>query len=136
MDENKKMISLHEQEFSDPDAFQVNTSARLKNIEAQVGHLIQAFKEKFYRTSHGNTLTNPSECMNTPLSSVQNFPILKFVEEGENEMEIEKKALLNNLKNEDPLMDKLKFEEESQVLAIENVLVKIDTFTFPMDLVT
>ena len=31
-------------------------------------------------------------------------------------------------------MDKLKFEE-SQVMAIENVLVKIDTFTFPMDFV-
>ena len=33
-------------------------------------------------------------------------------------------------------MDKLKFEEESQVMAIENVLVKIDTFTFPTDCMT
>ena len=33
-------------------------------------------------------------------------------------------------------MDKLKFEEVSQVMAIENILVKIDTFTFPMDFVT
>ena len=73
--------------------------------------------------------------MDTPLSSVQKFPILKFVEECENELEIEKKALLNNLENEKPLMDKLKFEEESQVMAIENILVKIDTFTFPMDFV-
>ena len=30
-------------------------------------------------------------------------------------------------------MNKLKFEEKSQVMAIENVLVKINTFTFPMD---
>ena len=74
--------------------------------------------------------------MDTPLSSVQKFPILKFVEEGENELEIEKKALLNNLENEKPLVDKMKFEEESQVMAIENILVKIDTFTFPMDCVT
>ena len=59
----------------------------------------------------------------------------KFVEEGENELEIEKKALPNNLENEKSLVDKLKFEEESQVMAIENVLVKIDTFTFPMDFV-
>ena len=73
--------------------------------------------------------------MDTPLSSVQKFPILKFVEECENELEIEKKALLNNLENENSLMDKLKFEEESQVMAIENILVKIDTFTFPMDFV-
>ena len=58
------------------------------------------------------------------------------MEEGENEMEIEKKALLNNLENEKSLVDKLTFEEESQVVAIENVLVKIDTFTFPMDFVT
>ena len=34
MDGNKKMISLHEQKFPDLDAFQVNTSARLKNVEA------------------------------------------------------------------------------------------------------
>ena len=73
--------------------------------------------------------------MDTSLSSVQKCPILKFVEEGENELEIEKKALLNNLENEKSLVDKLKFEEESQVMAIENVLVKIDTFTFPMDFV-
>ena len=58
------------------------------------------------------------------------------MEEGENELEIEKKAFLNNLENEESLVDKLKFEEESQVMAIENVLVKIDTFTFPMDCVT
>ena len=57
------------------------------------------------------------------------------MEEGENEMEIEKKALLKNLEKEKSLVDKLKFEEESQVVAIENVLVKIDTFTFPMDFV-
>ena len=57
------------------------------------------------------------------------------MEEGENELEIEKKALLNNLDNEKSLVDKLKFEEESQVVAIENVLLKIDTFTFPLDFV-
>ena len=44
-------------------------------------------------------------------------------------------ALLNNLENEKSLVDKLKFEEESQVMAIENVLVKIDTFTFSMHFV-
>ena len=58
------------------------------------------------------------------------------MEECENELEIDKKALLNNLENEEPLVYKLKFEEESQVMAIENILVKIDTFTFPMDFVT
>ena len=57
------------------------------------------------------------------------------MEEGENELEIEKKALLNNLENGKSLVDKLKFEEENQVMAIENVLVNIDTFTFPMDFV-
>ena len=74
--------------------------------------------------------------MDTPLSNVQKFHILKFVEEGENELEIEKKKLLNNLENEKSLVDKLKFEEESQVMAIENILAKIDTFTFPMDFMT
>ena len=64
------------------------TSARLKNIEAQVGHLVQAFKETISRTSSSNTSRNPNECMETPSSSVKKFPILKFVEEGENELEI------------------------------------------------
>ena len=34
MDGNKNMISLHEQKFPNLDAFQVNISARLKNVEA------------------------------------------------------------------------------------------------------
>ena len=127
MDENKKMISLHEHEFPDLDTFKVNINARLKNVEAQMGHLVQAFKEKFSRTYPSNTLTNPNECMDTPLSSVHEFPILKPMEEGENELKIEKKTLITK----ELLVDKLKFEEESQVMAIENILVKIDTFTFP-----
>ena len=40
MDGNEKMINLHEQKFPNLDAFQVNTSARLKNVEAQIGHLV------------------------------------------------------------------------------------------------
>ena len=67
--------------------------------------------------------------MDTPLRNVQELPILKFVEESENEL----KALLNNLEDEEPIVDELKVEEESQVMAIEKVLVKINTFTFPMD---
>ena len=51
-------------------------------------------------------------------------------------MEIENKAFLNNLEDENPKVDELKVEEEIQVMDIENILVKIDTFTFPMDLVT
>ena len=74
--------------------------------------------------------------MDTPLSNVHEFPILIYVEEGENELEIENNALLNNLEDEEPLVDKLKFEEGSQVMAIENIFVKINTFTFPMDFVT
>ena len=70
MNGNKKMISLHEQKFPDLDVFQVNTSAILKNVEAQIGHFIQAFKEKFSRTSPSNTLKNPNECMDTPLGNV------------------------------------------------------------------
>ena len=63
------------------------------------------------------------------------LPIIKFVEESENELENENRALLNNLKGEEPIVDELKVEEESQVMAIENVLVKIVTFTFLMDYV-
>ena len=44
---------------------------------------------------------------------MQKFPILKSVEEGENELEIDNKALLNNLDDEESLLDKLNFEEVS-----------------------
>ena len=50
-DGKKKMNNFHEQKFPDLDVFQVNTSAKLKNVEAQIEHLVQAFKEKFSRTS-------------------------------------------------------------------------------------
>ena len=70
MDGNKKIISLHEQKFLDFDTLQVNTITKLKNVEAQIGHLVQAFKEKFSKTSPSNTLPNPNECMDSPLSSV------------------------------------------------------------------
>ena len=100
-----------------------------------MGHLVQAFKEQFSWTSPSNTSTNHNECMDTPSSNVQELPILKYMEESENELEIENKALLNNLEDEEPIVNELKVEEESQVMAIENVLVKIDTFTFPMDYV-
>ena len=63
MDGNKKMISLQEHKFPDLDAFQVNTSAILKNVEAQIGHLVQALKENFSRTSPSNTFPNPNEYM-------------------------------------------------------------------------
>ena len=130
------MISLHEQKFPDLNDFHVNTSARLNKIEVQMGHFVQAFKEQFSRTSHSNTSTNPNECMDTPLSNVQELPILKSMEESENELEIENKTLLNNLENEELMVDELKVEEESQVMAIEKVFVNIDMFTFPMDFVT
>ena len=136
MAKNKKKIGLHEQEFADLDAFQVNTSARLKNLEAKMGHVVQAFKEQFSRTSPSITSKNPNEFMDTSLSNVQELLILKSVEESENELKIDNKALLNNLEDEEPRVDGLKVEEESQVMAIENVLVKIDTFPFPMDFVT
>ena len=96
MEGSKKLINLHEQKFPNLKAFQVNTSTRLKKVEARIGHLVQEFKKIFFRTSPSNTLPNPNECMVTPLSSVQKFPILKFVEEGENKLEIEKKTLLKN----------------------------------------
>ena len=47
------MISLHEHKFPDLDALQVNTSARLKNIEAQIGYLVQVLK----KNSLGSLLT-------------------------------------------------------------------------------
>ena len=65
-----------------------------------MGQLVQAFKEQFSKTSPSNTSTNPNECMDTPLSNVQELPSLKYVEESENELEIDNKSLVNNLEDE------------------------------------
>ena len=83
-----------------------------------MSHLVQDFKEKISRISRSNTSTNPNECMDTPLSNVQELHILKSMEEIENELEIENKTLLNNLEDEKTKVDELKVEEESQVMAI------------------
>ena len=92
--------------------------------------------EIFSRISLSNTSTNPNEYMDTPLSNVQEIPILKSVDEIKNELEIENEALLNNIENEESIVeDELKVKEESQVMALENILEKIDTFTFPVDFV-
>ena len=48
--------------------------------------------------------------MDTPLSNVQELPILKSVEEIENELEIQNKTLLNNLEDEEPKVDEQKVE--------------------------
>ena len=39
-DENKKMSSLHDHKFPDLDTFQVDTSAKLRKIEGQIGHSV------------------------------------------------------------------------------------------------
>ena len=40
-----------------------------------MGHLVQAFKEQFSKTSSSDTLTNPNGCMDASLSNVQELPI-------------------------------------------------------------
>ena len=39
MGENKRLLNIHEQKFTELAAFQANTNASLKNLETQVGQL-------------------------------------------------------------------------------------------------
>ena len=76
MGENKRLIHFHEQKLSDLEAFkfdtqvfQKNTSASLKNLETQVGHLALHMPNKSKSTFLSDTQKNLKDCMAVQLRS-------------------------------------------------------------------
>ena len=76
MGDNKRLIHFHEQKLSDleafksdPQVFQKNTSALLKNSETQVGQLALSMPNQSKGTFPSDTKKNPKDCMAVQLRS-------------------------------------------------------------------
>ena len=70
MGENKRLLNIHEQKFTELAAFQVNTTvfqantnASLKNLETQVGKLALAMQNQSKDAFPSDTRKNPKDCM-------------------------------------------------------------------------
>ena len=76
MSENKIILNLHENKFSNLDNFQANTNvfqtninASLKNLEIQIGQLAQAVQKEPKDSFPSDTRNNPRDCMELKLRS-------------------------------------------------------------------
>ena len=70
MYENKRILNLHENKFSDLNnfqantaVFQTNTNASLKNREIEIGQLVQAVQKEPKDSFPSDTRKNPRKCM-------------------------------------------------------------------------
>ena len=70
MGENKRLLNIHEQKFSELAAFQANinvfqatTNASLKHLETQVGQLALAMQNKSKDAFPSDTKKNPKDYM-------------------------------------------------------------------------
>ena len=76
MEENKRLLNIHEQKFAELVAFQANTTvfqantnASLKNLETQVGQLALAIQNQSKDVFPCDTKKNPKDCMVVTLRS-------------------------------------------------------------------
>ena len=74
--ENKRILNLHENKFSDLEnfqanktVFQTNTNASLKNLEIQIGKMAQAVQKEPKNSFPSDTRKNPKDCMAVILRS-------------------------------------------------------------------
>ena len=74
--ENKRILNLHENKFSDLEnfqenttVFQTNTNASLKNLEIQIGQLAQDVQKEPKDLFPSYTRKNPKDCMKVILRS-------------------------------------------------------------------
>ena len=76
MGDNKKLLNLHEQKFTELGAtatnfqiFQNTTNASLKNLETQVGQLALTLQNQRKDAFPSDTKKNPKDCMAVQLRS-------------------------------------------------------------------
>ena len=76
MGENKRLLNIHEQEFSElaafqanTNVFQANTNASLKNLETQVRQLALSMQSWSKDSFPSDTSKNPKDCMALTLRS-------------------------------------------------------------------
>ena len=104
-----------------------NEEARVTNLENPIGKLAHALEEQHFRTLPSDIKDEDiRQCNFVPLSFKEEIQELTLVEEKNNELANE----------EELLMEKRQVEEHHPWTTIENVLVEIDKFNFPIDFVT
>ena len=76
MGENKRVLNIHEQKFTDlavfqahTTVFQANTNVSLKNLETQVGKLALVMQSQSKDAFPNDTTKNPKDCMVVTLRS-------------------------------------------------------------------
>ena len=74
MGENKRLLGIHEQKFSElaafqanTNVFQANTNTSLKNLETQVGQLALSMQNQFRDSFPSDTKKNPKDCITITL---------------------------------------------------------------------
>ena len=97
MSENKRILSLHEQNFAklavfqeNTTVFQANTNASLKNLETKAGKLALTMQNQSRGSFPSDTQMNPKDCMTITLRGGKELKGNKQVEKKQNEAETEK----------------------------------------------
>ena len=104
-----------------------NEEAPVTNIENPIGQLVHALEEQYSRTLPNNIKDEDiRECNFVPLSFEEEIQDPTLVEEKKNEHANEGELLV----------EERQVEEQHPWKTIENVLVGIDKFNFPIDFVT
>ena len=104
-----------------------NKEASVTNLENPIGSLAHALKEQYLRPLPSDIQDEVKrECNFVPLSFEEEIQDLTLVEEKKNELANEKELLV----------EETQVEEQYPRKTIENVLVEIDKFNFPIDFVT
>ena len=125
MGENKRLLNIHEQKFSELAAFQANTTmfqantnASLKNLETQVRQLALAMQNKSKDVFQSDTKNNPKDCMAVTLRSSRGL------EERRNEKKKTEEEKHTEIREETKQYSSEVTEEERTVKVQQNQLVE------------
>ena len=95
MEENKRLLNIHEQKFAElatfqanTNLFQANTNASLKNLEPQVGQLALSMQNQHRDSFPSDIKKNLKDCMEINLRSGRE---LQKIKEDEKKMTGKKK---------------------------------------------
>ena len=106
MGDNKKLINLHEHNFTELEnfksnihMFQANTGASLKNLETQVGQLALNMQNQNKGAFPSDTQKNPKDCMAIQLRSGKEVTSNSIKEKKEKTDEEEEPTMERNSKS-------------------------------------
>ena len=134
MGENKKLLSFHEQNFSELEAsntnsqiFQKTTNASLKNLETQIGQLGLTLQNHMKDAFLSDTKKNPKDCMAVQLRSGKELEKEKTKKDEGNKGE-------GSLRNAETLERKRKLEQQEEERRKKKAQNSMPTVPFPQRL--